>query len=344
MKRRMSKVAVIGTTEWGTTLAITLGRKGIEVTLWARTEEESEKLNRDRENIARLPGFPFPQSLHATASPADALDEAGVAILAVPSQEMRHNVRLVRKYLDSSVFIVSAAKGLELDSAKRMSQVISEEIDPHFHRNICVLSGPNLSREIVMGLPAATVVAASGASVAAKVQKVMASPLFRVYINTDVVGVELGGALKNIIALAAGMVDGLGYGDNTKAALITRGLVEISRLGVAAGANPLTFAGLAGLGDLVVTCSSPLSRNHFVGHELAKGRPLAEITASMTGIAEGITTTVAALKLARELKVEIPNTQQEYRVLFEGLPVQQAVVELMARDLKHEFASISGIA
>ena len=336
----MEEVAVVGTTEWGTTLGIMLSRKGTKVSLWARTGEEAERLTRERENTARLPGFPFPEGLWATASLEDALHKVALVILAVPSQDMRHNVRLVREHLDSSMLILSAAKGLEVDSAKRMSQVISEELDRRFHRNICVLSGPNLSKEIARGLPATTVVAARDASVAARVQKMMASSLFRVYVNTDVVGVELGGVLKNVIALAAGMVDGLGYGDNTKAGLITRGLAEITRLGVAAGANPLTFAGLAGLGDLVATCASPLSRNRFVGQELARGRPLEEITASMMGTAEGVTTTVAALKLAGELGVEMPIAQQVYRVLYKGLDVRQGIAELMGRELKHEFADI----
>jgi glycerol-3-phosphate dehydrogenase (NAD(P)+) len=238
------------------------------------------------------------------------------------------------------MLILSVAKGLEVESVKRMSQVISEEIASSFHHNICALSGPNLSREIARGLPAVTVVAAYDAAVAARVQKIMATPLFRVYTNTDVVGVELGGALKNIIALAAGMVDGLEYGNNTKAGLITRGLAEITRLGVAAGANPLTFAGLAGLGDLVATCASPLSRNRFVGQELAKGRDLKGILSSMTGIAEGVTTTVASLKLASELDVEMPIAEQVFRVLFKGIDVRQAVSELMVRELKHELAGI----
>ena len=342
MRQRRSRVAVIGTTSWGTTLAIMLTRKELAVSLWARTEQEAEKLNREKQNAIRLPGFSFPEELRATASLDEALDKAGLAIFAVPSQDMRHNVRLVREYLDSSMLILSVAKGLEVESVKRMSQVVSEEVAPRFHPNICVLSGPNLSREIARGLPAVTVVAAYDAAVAAKVQKIMATPLFRVYTNTDVVGVELGGALKNIIALAAGMVDGLEYGNNTKAGLITRGLAEITRLGVAAGANPLTFAGLAGLGDLVATCSSPLSRNRFVGQELAKGRDLKEILSSMTGIAEGITTTVAALKLAEELDVEMPIAEQVFRVLFKGLDVRHAVSELMVRELKHELAGISG--
>lgn len=342
MRQRRNRVAVIGTTSWGTTLAIMLTRKELAVSLWARTEQEAEELNREKQNASRLPGFSFPEELRATASLDEALDKAGLVIFAVPSQDMRHNVRLVREYLDSSMLILSVAKGLEVESVKRMSQVVSEEVAPRYHPNICVLSGPNLSREIARGLPAVTVVAAYDAAVAAKVQKVMATPLFRVYTNTDVVGVELGGALKNIIALAAGMVDGLEYGNNTKAGLITRGLAEITRLGVAAGANPLTFAGLAGLGDLVATCSSPLSRNRFVGQELAKGRDLKEILSSMTGIAEGITTTVAALKLAEELDEEMPIAEQVFRVLFKGLDVRRAVYELMVRELKHELAGING--
>lgn len=342
MRQRKSRVAVIGTTSWGTTLAIMLGRKGLAVSLWARTGQEAEKLNRQKQNAVRLPGFSFPEGLLATASLDEALDKAGLVIFAVPSQDMRRNVRLVREHLDRSMLILSVAKGLEVESVKRMSQVASEELAARYHPNICVLSGPNLSKEIARGLPAVTVVAAYDATVAAKVQKIMATPLFRVYTNTDVVGVELGGALKNIIALAAGMVDGLEYGNNTKAGSITRGLAEITRLGVAAGANPLTFAGLAGLGDLVATCSSPLSRNRFVGQELAKGRDLKEILSSMTGIAEGITTTVAALKLAEEFDEEMPIAGQVFRVLFKGLDVRRAVSELMVRELKHELAGISG--
>jgi len=342
MRQSKSRVAVIGTTSWGTTIAIMLTRKGLTASLWARTEEEAEKLNREKGNAIRLPGFPFPEGLRATASLDEALDKARLVIFAVPSQDMRRNVRLVREYLGSSTLILSVAKGLEVESVKRMSQVLSEEIKTRFHPNICVLSGPNLSGEIARGLPAVTVVAAYDAGVAARVQKIMATPIFRVYTNTDVVGVELGGALKNIIALAAGMVDGLEYGNNTKAGLITRGLAEITRLGVAAGANPLTFAGLAGLGDLVATCASPLSRNRFLGQELAKGRDLKGILSSMTGIAEGVTTTVAALKLAGELNVEMPIAEQVFRVLFKGLDVRQAVSELMVRELKHELAGIEG--
>ena len=329
------KIAIIGTTSWGTTLGVMLGRHRLGVMLWAQSEDEARRLTEAREN-PRLPGIAFPQGLEVTASLEKALDGAGLVILAVPSGAMRQNVFRIRGYLEKSMLILSAAKGLEAETAKRMSQVIAEELDPALVSNICVLSGPNLSREIAHELPATTVVAAEDHGVAKSVQEIMASPMFRVYTQTDVIGVELGGALKNIIALGAGMSDGLGYGANAKASLVTRGLVEIASLGVAAGAKPQTFFGLAGLGDLVATCFSPLSRNRLVGQELAKGRNLSEILSSMAGTAEGINTTVAARKMARKLGVEMPITEQIYQVLFAGLEIRKAVEALMERELKHE--------
>jgi glycerol-3-phosphate dehydrogenase (NAD(P)+) len=261
-----------------------------------------------------------------------------MVILAVPSQCMRENAKRVAGHLTDSQLIVSAAKGIEESTGKRMSEVIAEEIDPRYHGNICVLSGPNLSGEIVQNMPSTTVIAAKNLDIAKRAQQVLSSQLFRVYVSEDVIGVELGGALKNIIALSAGMSDGLGYGDNSKSALITRGLAEISRLGIAMGANPFTFHGLAGLGDLITTCASPLSRNHHVGEQLAKGRKLDEITSSMRGIAEGITAAVVAWQLANELGVEMPITKQVYNVLYEGISVKQAMLNLMERELRHERA------
>jgi glycerol-3-phosphate dehydrogenase (NAD(P)+) len=249
---------------------------------------------------------------------------------------MRDNIKAAAGYLDGSVLVVSAAKGLEIESGQRMSQVISDEINPDFWSNICVHSGPNLAQEILHGLPAVAVVAAWNETVARKAQKLLNTSDLCLYTNTDVIGVELGGALKNIIALAAGIADGLGYGDNAKAALITRGLTEITALGVTLGANPLTFSGLTGLGDLVATCSSPLSRNHYVGVELTKGRPLKEITKSMTGVAEGVSTTVVAHNLAQQHGLEMPITEKLYQVLFQGLDPRQAAVELMEAEAKHE--------
>jgi len=334
----MPKIAIIGTTTWGKTLGVVLAHKGLQVRLWARTEREATELRKAGPNSALLPGVTFPPQLSITSLLGEALAEVKAVILVVPSQTLRHNIRLVQGYLNGSMLVVSAAKGLEIGSGKRMSQVIAEEIDPRFWSNICVLSGPNLSREIIHGLPAATVVAAENEAVARVAQKLLTAPNFCVYTNTDVIGVELGGALKNIIALGAGMVDGLGYGDNAKAAFITRGLTEIAALGVALGANPLTFAGLAGVGDVIATCASPLSRNHYVGVELTKGRSLREITDSMTSVAEGVSTTIAARNLAQQLGLGMPITEKIYQVLFEGADPRQAMVALMEGEAKHELA------
>lgn len=325
----MAKAAIIGTTTWGTTLGVILAGKGTQVKLWARTGEEARELNRARQNTVFLPTVTFPQRLSATNSVGGALRGASLVILAVPAQTMRKNVRLVTDCLEPSMLILSAAKGLEVDTCQRMSQVIADEIAPGLHANICVLSGPNLAREVVQGLPAVTVVAAKDPAVAERARRLLSAPNFSLLTTTDVPGVELGGGLKNIIALGAGMADGLGYGDNAKAAFMTRGLAEIAALGVACGATTDTFFGLAGMGDLVVTCASHLSRNHYVGVELAKGTPLSEITASMRSVAEGVLTTAAARKMARSLGVKMPITEQIYRVLYEGLDPRQAVAELM---------------
>lgn len=332
----MPKIAIIGTTTWGLTLGIVLAREGHRVKVWARTEPEANELNNGGPNRVLPPDITLPPHLSVTSSLSEALDGVKAVILAVPSQTIRQNIKLVEGYLKKSMLVVSAAKGLEMGSHKRLSEVIAEEIDPGLRSNICVLSGPNLSREILRNLPAATVVAAHKESVARKAQRLLNTPTFCVYTNTDVVGVELGGALKNIIALGAGMVDGLGYGDNAKSAFITRGLTEITALGVALGANPLTLAGLAGLGDLIATCSSPLSRNHYVGVELVKGRSLQEITNSMDSVAEGVSTAPAAWGLAEQLGLEMPLTEKIYRVLYVGLDPRQAAAELMGVKTKHE--------
>ena len=334
----MPKIAIIGTTTWGITLGMVLVRKGLEVRLWARTEREAAELRSAGPNPPLLPGITFPSQLSITSSLSEALAGVDAIILAVPSQTMRWNIKLVTGYLKKSMLVISAAKGLEIGSDKRMSQVIAEEIAPRFQSNICVLSGPNLSREILRNSPAASVVAAGSDAVARKAQKLLTTPNFCVYTNSDVIGVELGGALKNIIALGAGMADGLGYGDNAKAALITRGLTEMSALGVALGASPLTFSGLAGLGDLVATCASPLSRNHYVGVELTKGRSLKEITDSMNNVAEGVSTTLAAWNLAQKLELEMPITGKIYQVLYHGADPRQVMVELLGAEGRHELA------
>lgn len=322
------KTCVIGTTVWGTTLAIVLGRKGGPVALWARTAAEAATLEQRRESPS-LPGIPFPTTLSVTDSLAEAAQGADLVVLAVPSQSMRQNVKLTRPHLKDSPVVLSLAKGLETGTGLRMSQVMASELPPEMHPHIAVLSGPNLAREIVQSLPAATVVAAATPETAARAQELLSTPQLYVYANHDVAGVELGGALKNIIAIAAGMVEALGYGDNAKAALMTRGLTEMMAFGAACGASPDTFLGLSGMGDLVVTCASPLSRNHRVGIELAKGRSLKEIQVAMQEIAEGVTTTAAARELAHNLGVKAPVVEHMYRVLFEGQEPQQAAQGLL---------------
>ncbi|HEY92334.1 MAG TPA: NAD(P)-dependent glycerol-3-phosphate dehydrogenase [Dehalococcoidia bacterium] len=334
----MPKIAIIGTTIWGTTLGVVLAHKGLEVRLWARTKKEASKLRNTGPDPTLLPNIAFPSQLSITSSLSEALADVEAIILAVPSQTMRHNMKLASKHLNASMLIVSAAKGLEIGSNKRMSLVIAEEIEPRYRSNICALSGPNLSREILQNLPAATVAAAWDEAIARKTQKLLTTKNFCIYTNTDIVGVELGGALKNVIALGAGIADGLGYGDNAKAAFITRGLTEITALGVSLGANPITFSGLAGLGDLIATCASPLSRNHYVGVELTKGRSLEEITASMVGVAEGVSTTIAAWKLSQQMGLEMPITERIYQVLYAGVDPRQAAVELMAAEARHELS------
>jgi len=334
----MQKIAIIGTTSWGITLGIMLANKGIEVRLWARTEREAKKLRKKGGNQTHLSDVTFPTQLKVTSQIGEALDDVNAVILAVPSPTMRQNISQVESHLTKSTLVVSAAKGLEIGSNKRMSQVITEEIDPRFQSNVCVLSGPNLAREVLQNLPAAAVIAAEDRSIVRKAQRLLTTPNFCVFTNTDVIGVELGGALKNIIALGAGIADGLGYGDNAKAAFMTRGLTEITALGMTLGANPLTFSGLAGLGDVIATCTSPLSRNHYVGAELAKGRSLEEITDAMTEVAEGINTTMVARNLAEQLGLEMPITEKIYQVLYEGMSPQQAAAELMGGNAKHELS------
>ena len=331
------RVAIVGSTTWGTTLAIILARRGVPVTLLARTLEEAAGLESRREHQRFLPGFPFPASLTVASDAAAAIPPAQLVIISAPSDRFRQNVRRVAGHLSPQTIVLSVSKGLELPSGLRMSQIMEAELPVELHSGICVLSGPNLAQEIIQGKPSSTVVAGRDLAKAAAAQSVLMSSNFRVYTSDDVVGVELGGTLKNIIALGAGISDGLELGDNGKSALITRGLAEITRLGLAAGARPLTFAGLAGLGDLMATCASRLSRNHYVGEQLALGRSWPEIRECMDNVAEGVNTTGAALQMARELNVEMPITQTTYRVLFEGLAPQRAIAELMERPPRSEW-------
>jgi len=338
----MPKAAIIGSASWGTALGITLARKGTLVKLWTRNKETAEKLNQARENTTYLPGFRFPSRLSATNSMEEAMDKADLVIFAVPAQSMRRNVREVSHYLNNSSLIISATKGLEVGSGKRMSQVIAEEVDARLQlSNICVLSGPNMAQEAAQGLLSVTVIAAPNVAVAEKAKRLINSNHFYVFTSTDVIGVELGGALKNVITLGVGMIDGLGNGNNAKAALIIRGLSEIIILGATFGANPLTFIGLSGLGDLVLTCFSPLSRNYYVGEELAKGRPLKEITDSMSHVAEGVSTAFAARELGQKAGLSLPIIEQIYKVLYEGLDVKQAATELVKYPAEGESLEIT---
>ena len=331
------RVAVIGATTWGTALGIILARRDIPVDLVVRSEQETHLLDSQRENARFLPGVTFPQSLTVTPSITDEVPQAQMLVIAVPSHTLRTNLENIRESVAPGAIILNAAKGLEWPDGKRMSRVMEEALPPHLHHGICSMSGPNLAREIVNGKVASTVVAGRDVAITERVQAMLMSPSFRVYTSEDVIGVELGGALKNIIALGAGIADGLNIGDNGKAALVTRGLAEITRLGVAAGAHPLTFAGLAGLGDLMATCASRLSRNRYVGEQLAQGRSWPDIQKSMNNIAEGVNTTRAALAMAEELNVELPITQATYRVLFEGLSPRDAISELMERPPRSEW-------
>jgi glycerol-3-phosphate dehydrogenase (NAD(P)+) len=332
----MPKVTIVGTTSWGMTLGIVMAAKGSQVSLLARTEKEANDLQNTGLRSSNYPINDISANLTVTEDPAEAMSDAKAVILAVPSQTMRTNIQVIKQYITRSMLIASAAKGLEIGTQKRMSQVISEEIDlPDRHR-ICVLSGPNLAREILMGLPAATIAAAEDPEVSRGIQRLLTTPKLCVYTHNDVIGVELGGALKNIIALGAGIADGLGYGDNAKATFMTRGLTEITALGTTMGAHPLTFSGLAGLGDVIATCASPLSRNHYMGVELTKNRTVSEITASMNGVAEGVNTTRVAWEIAHGKGLEMPITEKIYRVLYEGLSPIQAANELMGAVVEHE--------
>ena len=332
-----AKVAVIGTTTWGTALGIILARKNFPVSLVARTRLEAEQLESQRQNARFLPGVLFPDSLSVTDAVPKSVPQADLVIIAVPSHRLRQNVQTIRDSITPGTVILSAAKGLELPTGKRMSQVLEEELPSGLHSAICAISGPNFAEEIVQGKLASTVVTGRDAQMVEQTQSILMSSSFRVYSSYDLIGVELGGALKNIIALGAGIADGLQMGDNGKAALVTRGLAEITRLGIAAGAQPLTFAGLAGLGDLIATCASRLSRNRYVGEELAKGRSWPDIQKSMDNVAEGVNTTSSALAMADKLGVEMPITQATHQVLFDDLSPQEAIVQLMERPPRSEW-------
>lgn len=331
-------IGVIGAGSWGTTLADLLAKKGHEVTLWAYEPELVGEMATTGVNSLFLPGIRLSSKLRFTNSLEEAVAGKGVLLCVAPSQVVRGVITTALPAIPADAVIVSASKGIELDTLKTVSQVYEELLPEALFRRFAVLSGPSFAREVAQEMPTAVVAAAADERVAAFVQKVFTTTLFRVYTNPDIMGVELGGAIKNVIALAAGISDGLGFGNNTRAALITRGLAEMTRLGRALGASRETFAGLAGMGDLVLTCTGDLSRNRTVGMKLGQGMSLSAILGEMRMVAEGVKTTESARNLARRLGVDMPITEKVYSILYEGKPARDAVVELMTRDLKAEGA------
>ncbi|MFZ3062775.1 MAG: NAD(P)H-dependent glycerol-3-phosphate dehydrogenase [Actinomycetota bacterium] len=334
------KISVIGAGSWGTAIAVLLANKGFDVGLWAREENVANGINQTHHNPLYLKDIEIPSNAHATTDPAQALQNAHAVVLVPPSHAMRSVLKIIKDFLQPGMLLISLTKGIEVETLKRMTEVILDELPSTFGDRLAVLSGPNHSEEVSRNIPSATVISSLNQDVAEELQNVFMTPYFRVYTNPDLVGVELSGATKNIIAIAAGMSDGLGFGDNTKASLMTRGLAEITRLGVALGANPLTFSGLAGVGDLTVTCFSRHSRNRRVGEEIAKGRSLEEVTREMVMIAEGIHTTKAVYELAKKHQLIMPITEKVYEVLYEGKDPRDCVSELMTRSATSELTEI----
>ncbi len=334
------KAAVLVAGSWGTALASVLASNGYQVSLWTRNEDQAHEINTKKQNGKYLPGCELPSGLTATTDMAAALESAELALFVAPSGAMRQVARQAAPLLEDRTFVVHATKGFESDSLKRMSTVLAEELGRP-QSSIVVLSGPSHAEEVIRKQPTTVVVASEESDKAEKAQDAFMNNAFRVYTNPDVVGVEVAGAIKNIIALGAGLSDGLKFGDNAKAALLTRGLAEIGRLGEAMGASPLTFAGLAGVGDLVVTCTSQHSRNWRAGSMLADGTPLETVLERMGMVVEGVRTTRAAYELSKQFKVEMPITAQLYAVLFEGRTPKEAVGELMGRLKTHEIEPLS---
>ena len=333
------RLAVVGAGAWGTTLAVLLSARE-PVSLVVRDAAHAQRLRTDGENRRYLPGVALPQRIVVTSDPSVLESATELIVLAVPSAAMRPTVRAIAGAVPDEAVLLSVAKGIERESLLRMTQVVTAEI-PAARSRVAALSGPNLALEISRGLPAGAVVGAAEDDVSRRVAEIVGSRTYRLYRNRDVVGVELAGALKNIVAIVAGAVDALGAGDNAKAAITTRGLAEITRLGVAMGANPLTFAGLAGIGDILATSSSALSRNHRLGVELASGRTWTEIEGTLPGVAEGAYTVRAALALAERHGVELPIAREVHAVLYEGKDVRSSVSDLLARESKDE---LSGLA
>jgi len=326
-------LCVLGAGGMGVALSVMLAGNGHRVRLWSKFAEEVDLINNTREQPHKLPGVVIPEGIACTGDLGEALYETGVVIIALPSQTVRENARELARHLKGEKLIICCSKGIEEDTCLFMSQVISQECR---NAGIVVLSGPSHAEEIARNVPTAVVAASHDRKAAEFVQDLFMSPSFRVYTNSDVTGVELGGAVKNVIALCAGISDGLGFGDNTKAALMTRGMAEISRLGIAMGAQPQTFSGLAGMGDLIVTCTSMHSRNRRAGILIGQGRTVREALDEVKMTVEGVSTVKPAYRLACEKGVTMPITAQAYEILYNGKNPRQAVIDLMTRDKKHE--------
>ena len=331
----MTKVAVFGAGSWGTAFSLVLADAGNDVTLWARRKELSDGVNEERQNVDYLPGVPLPPAIRATHDPQRALDDASVVVLAVPSQSLRDNLEHWADAIPPHALVMSLMKGVEVGTAKRMSEVI-QEVGQIGTERIAVLSGPNLSKEIAERQPAASVIASVDDAVAVRLQQLCHTAAFRPYTLTDVVGCELGGATKNVIALAVGMAAGLGFGDNARATVITRGLAETARLGAALGADPYTFSGLAGLGDLVATCSSPLSRNRQFGEQLGLGKSVEEVAAATRQVAEGVKSCESIRDLASRHGVEMPIVDHVAALVRGDVKPQEMLARLISRAAKAE--------
>ena len=330
------RVAVVGAGSWGTTVAC-IASTNCPTTLWARRPQLADEINTQHTNDTYLAGFALPAVLRSTSSLEEAVSQADVVVMAVPSHGFRDVLAEAAPFVRPWVPVLSLSKGIEQGTHKRMTEVINDLLPDH---PAGALTGPNLAKEIMAGQPAAGVIAMADARIAIGLQPVFASPGFRVYTNPDIIGCEVAGALKNVMAIAAGMAAGLGFGDNTKAMLMTRGLAELTRLGVAMGGDPLTFSGLAGMGDLFATCMSPFSRNQHVGYELGKGREIDEIIAEMNMVAEGVKTSKVAGELAAKVGVELPIAEQVEAVCHHGVSVADALASLMQRPTGHELEGI----
>ncbi|MTI69909.1 MAG: NAD(P)H-dependent glycerol-3-phosphate dehydrogenase [Firmicutes bacterium] len=333
----MKNIGVIGGGSWGTALAILLGKKGYNVDLWIRNNKQVKKMKMARENVRYLPGVILPDKININNDMLKTIHKKDIILLAVPSHAVRNVLEKMQKHVEANQVIVNVAKGVEQNTLFRVSEIVKEILP---ESNYAILSGPSHAEEVAKDMPTAVVVASETRKIAEYVQKVFMAPKFRVYTNPDVIGVELGGSLKNVIALGAGISDGLGYGDNTKAALMNRGIIEISRLGEKMGADKNTFAGLSGIGDLIVTCTSMHSRNRRAGIKIGEGYSFEDAVESVGMVVEGIKTAKSAYQLAKEYNVRMPICEEIYGVLYKNKDVKNSVINLMLRDRKHEMEDV----